>query len=120
MSNLNINVGYNPKDFFYVNATKAGDMPTETECRDILNKPYNKSDCMEEKFNDNRQACLDRELCKNKKLADTILDIQQTHSGSDGKYDDSQSSFNRELFKTANLSIGIVGLLVLIYRFRKV
>ena len=33
---------------------------------------------------------------------------------------DSQSIFNRELFKTANLSIGIVGLMVLIYRFRKV
>jgi hypothetical protein len=118
MSNININVGYNPKDFFYMNAIKTGDMPNS--CEEILNRPYEKSKCVGEKFNDNQKECLDRELCKNKQLADTILDIQQTHSGSVGKFNDTVSVFNRELFKTANLSIGIMGLLVLIYRFRKV
>ena len=118
MSNLNINVGYNPKDFFYINAIKSGDMPKN--CDEILNRPYDKANCVGEKFNDNERECLDRELCRNKQLADTILEIQQTHSGSIGKFNDTQMIFNRELFKTANLSIGIIGLMVLIYRFRKV
>jgi hypothetical protein len=118
MSNLNINVGYNPKDFFYMNAVKANDMPKN--CDEILNRPYDKANCVGEKFNDNQRECLERELCRNKQLADTILDIQQTHSGSIGKFNDTQMIFNRELFKTANLSIGIIGLMVLIYRFRKV
>ena len=118
MSNLNINVGYNPKDFFYINAIKGGDMPSN--CTEILNRPYIKQNCIGENFNDNEKDCLDRELCENKRLADSILDIQQTHSGSVGKFNDTLTVFNRELFKTANLSIGIVGLMVLIYQFRKV
>tara|TARA_B100001142_G_scaffold318817_1_gene361453 strand:+ start:91 stop:420 length:330 start_codon:yes stop_codon:yes gene_type:complete len=108
------------KDFFYINAIKSNDMPSKAHCEEILNKAYQPADCQGEEFNNNRQECLDRQLCKNKKLADTILDIQQIHSGSEGKYADSQSIFNRELFKTANLTIGIVGLMVLMYRFRKV
>ena len=118
MSNLNINVGYSPKDFFYTNAIKSGDMPNN--CDEILNRPYNKANCVGEKFNDNERECLDREICRNKEFADVILDIQQTHSGSIGKFDDTQMIFNRELFKMANLSIGIIGLMVLIHRFRKV
>lgn len=115
----NINVGYNTKDFFYTNAVSSGDMPTN--CKEILAKPYNKNDCkQDEYFTDNRKECLDRKLCENKALADTILNIQQTNSGSKGKYKDSVNVFNRELFKTANLSIGIIGLMVLIYRFRKI
>ena len=120
MATLNVNIGYDMKDFFYINAIKAEDMPTKEKCEEILNKAYDPEMCEEEKFGDNRKECLGRQLCKNKKLSDTILDIQQLHSGSEEKYADSQSIFNRELFKTANLSIGIVGLMVLIYRFRKV
>ena len=120
MATLNVNIGYDMKDFFYVNAIKAKDMPTEGQCEEILNKAYNPEMCKGEEFGNNRKECLGRQLCKNKELSDTILDIQQIHSGSDGKYKDSQIIFNRELFKTANLSIGIVGLMVLIYRFRKV
>ena len=120
MTNKNIQVGYNPKDFFYQNALRSGDMPSSMECSKILNDPYDKSKCKGEEFVNNRKDCLDREVCQNKALADIILNIQQTHSGSVGKYDDSKSIFNKELFKTANLSIGIVGLMVLIYRFRKV
>lgn len=115
----NINVGYNTKDFFYTNAISSGDMPNN--CKEILGTPYNKEDCKkDEYFIDNRKECLDRKLCENKALADTILNIQQTNSGSKGKYKDSVNVFNRELFKTANLSIGIIGLMVLIYRFRKI
>ena len=120
MATLNVNIGYDMKDFFYMNAIKSKDMPTKAKCEEILNKAYQPIDCKGEEFNNNRQDCLDRQLCKNKKLADTILDMQQIHSGSEGKYADSQSIFNRELFKTANLTIGIVGLMVLMYRFRKV
>ena len=118
MATLNVNIGYDMKDFFYMNAIKSNDMPDN--CEDILNRAYQPTDCQGEEFNNNRQDCLGRQLCKNKKLADTILDMQQIHSGSEGKYADSQSIFNRELFKTANLTIGIVGLMVLMYRFRKV
>lgn len=120
MSKLNVEVGYDMKDFFYMNAIKSKDMPTKDRCEEILNKVYVPSTCEGEEFGNNRKDCLDRQLCENKNLSDTILDIQQIHSGSVGKYDDSQRIFNRELFKTANLSIGIVGLMVLIYRFREV
>lgn len=120
MATLNVNIGYDMKDFFYINAIKSNDMPTVEHCEEVLNRVYQPADCQGEEFNNNRKDCLDIQLCKNKKLADTILDIQKIHSGSEGKYADSQSIFNRELFKTANLTIGIVGLMVLIYQFRKV
>jgi hypothetical protein len=75
-------------------------------------------DCQGEEFNINRQDCLDTQLCKNKDYSVKILDMQKSHTASEQKYDDSQSVFNRELFKTANLSIGVIGLVVLIYRFK--
>ena len=75
-------------------------------------------DCQGEKFNINRQDCLDTQLCKNKDYSVKILDMQKSHTASEQKYDDSQSVFNRELFKTANLSIGVIGLVVLVYRFK--
>jgi hypothetical protein len=75
-------------------------------------------DCQGEKFNNNRQDCLDTQLCKNKDYSVKILDMQKSHTASEQKYDDSQSIFNRELFKTANLTIGIMGLVVLVYRFK--
>ena len=75
-------------------------------------------DCQGEDFNNNRQDCLDTQLCKNKDYSVKILDMQKSHTASEQKYDDSQSIFNRELFKTANLSIGIMGLVVLVYRFK--
>ena len=75
-------------------------------------------DCQGEKFNINRQDCLDTQLCKNKDYSVKILDMQKSHTASEQKYDDSQTIFNRELFKTANLTIGIMGLVVLIYRFK--
>jgi len=75
-------------------------------------------DCQGEEFNINRQDCLDTQLCKNKDYSVKILDMQKSHTASEQKYDDSQSVFNRELFKTANLSIGVIGLVVLVYRFK--
>lgn len=75
-------------------------------------------DCQAAKFNNNRQDCLDTQLCKNKDYSVKILDMQKSHTASKQKYDDSQSVFNRELFKTANLTIGIMGLVVLVYRFK--
>ena len=75
-------------------------------------------DCQGANFNNNRQDCLDTQLCKNKDYSVKILDMQKSHTASEQKYDDSQSIFNRELFKTANLSIGIMGLVVLVYRFK--
>ena len=69
-------------------------------------------------FINNRQDCLDTQLCKNKDYSVKILDMQKSHTASKQKYDDSQSVFNRELFKTANLTIGIMGLVVLVYRFK--
>ena len=76
-------------------------------------------DCQgETNFNNNRQDCLDTQLCKNKDYSVKILDMQKSHTASEQKYDDSQSIFNRELFKTANLTIGIMGLVVLVYRFK--
>ena len=74
--------------------------------------------CQGGKFNNNRQDCLDTQLCKNKDYSVKILDMQKSHTASEQKYDDSQSIFNRELFKTANLTIGIMGLVVLVYRFK--
>lgn len=74
--------------------------------------------CQGGNFNKNRQDCLDTQLCKNKDYSVKILDMQKSHTASEQKYDDSQSVFNRELFKTANLTIGIMGLVVLVYRFK--
>ena len=74
--------------------------------------------CQGGEFNNNRQDCLDTQLCKNKDYSVKILDMQKSHTASEQKYDDSQSIFNRELFKTANLTIGIMGLVVLVYRFK--
>ena len=35
MATLNVNIGYDMKDFFYTNAIKSKDMPSEDRCEDI-------------------------------------------------------------------------------------
>jgi len=104
-------------DFFYKNAEETGDMPSKDRCKEILNVTYN---CEGKNFITNKKDCLDQQLCKNKELGNDILQIQQSHSGSVEKHNDSKDIFNREVFKTANLSIGIIGLLYLTYRFRQI
>ena len=83
----NINVGYNTKDFFYVNAIDSGDMPTKETCIKILNSTYDKNLCEEDQsFVDNRQECLDRKLCENKGLKayySEITDLKVRNNSAD-------------------------------------
>ena len=48
MATLNVNIGYDMKDFFYMNAIKSNDMPDKTRCEDILNRAYQPTNCQGE------------------------------------------------------------------------
>lgn len=66
-------------------------------------------------WNDNSYNCYKKELCLNKEKADEIKKIQEDHLGSEQNYINSKLSYKNELWKTGNLTMGIIGLIILIY-----
>ena len=134
MANNDIKIGYNIDDFFYLQTYRYitfGD-PTNDNGIDEKNTSYhpytidtnnclivkNKIDisgvsCSHISLSPNGDEwykhgdeCFTQELCNNKKKADEIYKIQNTHSGSGERYLDSSLEYNYEVMKTMNLGIG--------------
>lgn len=116
----NVLVEYNPNDFFYAVADREKMMPDENKCKDlsIHDDTWEKS-CNKDNFYDNRDKCIDRELCINKENVDKIEKIKNNHNGADEKYSNTNSEYTGVILNTINLGIGIILLGGLIYRFRK-
>ena len=111
-------LGYNPNDFFYVDAENQGYWdPNECSSDNIKNlDPADK--CNETNFKDNGKNCVSYELCKNKELATQIMEKQTTHGGEEKKYYDSAMSYDIALMDIVNLGIGIIFIIAIIYRNR--
>jgi hypothetical protein len=63
--------------------------------------------------------CYDKELCINEDNQVKINNLQLKHDGADERHGDINIYYNRELLKTYNLGIGIVGVGIMIYFFYK-
>jgi hypothetical protein len=114
-TNNQYTIGYSHNDFFYVNVQ---DVPTDGSCTTLLSNTEWDMKCNNESFQDNSTNCINYALCKNKSLAKTLQSYQGTDNGASGKYLDSTLIFNSTVLNTANLSIGIIVLIYLIYKNR--
>jgi hypothetical protein len=113
----NININYNPNDFFYV-SVKDYMMPTDDQCKTSFN--YNiltDASCIpsDDSWKDLSFNCYKRELCKNKEKSKEINNLQNNHLGSDQNYLDTNNVYMNEYIKTFNLSIGILILILTSY-----
>jgi hypothetical protein len=95
---------------------------TSTFCSNIINKngiatSIDKDGMNIENNCDNNKECNDLifNTCKNYNIYSQLKEIQTTHSGSDGRFVDSNSLKQHEIIKTVNLGIGIIILSVMIY-----
>jgi len=115
----NITVAYNPNDFFYVTALKSDDTPfnnsNNTNCS-IYETPEAiseyRSNCSSTTVT---SECYHNELCINKSNAQKINSLQTNHDGSSERRNDKNVDYNRELLKSYNLGIGIVGIGAMFY-----
>jgi hypothetical protein len=136
----NVLVGYSPNDFFYVQAEQANKMPTDSECISnfrvngnislgfgnrisgntslCLTNPTWDSIC-KNNFSNNRESCIKRELCNNKRNSTKINNLQNTKSGAMEKYMNEKMNYDSVLMNTINLGIGIIFLIVVIYKNQK-
>ena len=94
---------------------------TMNDClSDIDNSNFNRTTYAEDysnwvSWNDASYNCYKRELCINKDRAEEIRRMQEDHLGSEQNYKNSKDSYNNELWKTGNLSMGIIIMFILIY-----
>jgi hypothetical protein len=63
--------------------------------------------------------CYDKALCINEDNQKKINNLQLKHDGADERHGDINIYYNRELLKSYNLGIGIVGVGIMIYFFYK-
>jgi len=116
----NITIAYNPNDFFYVTALNSSGNnfnSNNTDCSIYETTDANsRSNCptLIDKSN-----CYNTELCINKSNAKKINSIQTNHDGSSERRNDKNVDYNRELLRSYNLGIGIVGVGAMFYFFYK-
>lgn len=111
-----IYIGYSPTEFYYYDLMthKAPFYPKKEECEKLLDDNTN-IQCDDIGFIDNSFNCLKQEICKNKTLAQS-LDLENNNNGEIQKYNDFKYSYKNYLLKSINLSIGILGIIFLIFR----
>ena len=99
--------GYTPNNFFWQNIKYTNTTPDECvnvstiNCSTITTK--------------NLDKCYTQQICKNKENYEWIQNVETTHSGADERFIDTENQYNRELQKSFNLGIGVIGILFLIY-----
>jgi len=136
----NVIVGYSPNDFFYVQAEKSKYIDPNSDCNSLpvygnvnlhgnsiaygsslsLSDPAWDMICNDNKyFSENSTNCLKRELCTNKKHATKLEDLQNTKLGAMEKYMNEKMNYDSILMNSINLGIGIVFLIVVIFKNQK-
>jgi len=110
MSNTsNIYLGFSPGNFYYVNAASNGAefAPDDDVCKTRINEDIK---CDHANFKDNRDNCLQQEMCKNKDLA-LALNAEFNNNGGNIKLEDFQHSYDSYFLRVANLGIGILAMI---------
>jgi hypothetical protein len=126
-SDNQILVGFNPNDLYYYASPSP---PTDSVCSQLkgadgsvypISDQYWDDNCkITDKsngapFRDVSATCMTRQLCINKTKSDKIVSVQNTHSGADEKFVNTNELYDIELTKTYNLIVGIIGLGALIF-----
>jgi hypothetical protein len=111
-------IGYSPNNFFYVNGNQY--MPDFNYTKDCANDnsiwKTTASDCSNN-FIDNSMNCINQSLCNNKSYAQQLQKIQSTHNGTDELLLDINSDYTINILTSLNLSIGIIILSFIIYKY---
>lgn len=113
--------GYNVNDFFYV-AAKAGNyMPSDNSCNEMNPTDIQwDTTCNEVHFTDNRDKCIQKELCINKSYGDKLIDINNGHYGKDEKYLNTAKIYMNSYKTSFVFATGIIALGYFIYNNRVV
>jgi hypothetical protein len=135
----NVLVGYSPNDFYYVQAEENNIIDPSSDCDKLnvngnitlsngttitngsslpLTNPAWDTIC-NNYFSENQENCVKRELCNNKNNATQLGDLQNSKSGAMEKYMNEKMNYDSILMNTINLGIGIVFLIVVIYKNQK-
>jgi len=106
-----IPIAFSPNDFFYL--TVGSKMPAKSWCDDDNNKPS--SDDCAKLTSSTFDICYQKELCENRKMADTIFVKRNSHGESGVKLNDIYSQYTNEYMKSLNLGVGIILSIAFIY-----
>lgn len=123
-------VSYNDNDFYCnligLNILKQIDnniTNVDDFCKDPVTSSifYKTNNCSNELIYDNNnlpksKCAIMNQICQNKKNQENLKELQTTHSAANSRYQDMDSFYNTEVLKTANLGIGILILVSIIYR----
>uniref|UniRef100_A0A6C0I5Y0 Uncharacterized protein n=1 Tax=viral metagenome TaxID=1070528 RepID=A0A6C0I5Y0_9ZZZZ len=66
----------------------------------------------------NSGSCINDALCLNYEYKMGMMDTNSLISETKGRYMDSYSKHNKTMLQTANLTVGIVGLILVIYMYK--
>ena len=111
--------GYSKNDFFYIAAQSGNYMPTDNTCNEMDSSAISwDTSCNEIHFNDNRNRCIQKELCLNKTYATKIMAFENGHAGKDEKYLDTKMKYANSYKTTGALAIGILALGYVVYSNR--
>ena len=111
----NFELNYTPYNFYY--STNQQDLPSDNLCKVLKEENKLKQfDCDDDV---NVKKCYQNELCINKDLVNTMYNKRNSHITSDESYKNLHTKYNFALLKSLNLSVGIIGTLVFIYRYNK-
>jgi len=101
---------FSPNDFYFMKATNDGSMPDAQTCESLMSEPPQNCD------SDPSDLCVQSELCKNEKNANTLYNLQNKYGGSDQKYVDVKKTYDDALFNSFNLGVGIIISIGFIYK----
>ena len=107
-TNQSIHLSYKPTDFFYY---KSNLTPTEFECKDIMMFPCDET---ADNWNDMSFNCYRKELCKNRKLANEVLESQNVNLETGERQNDIESIYQHHKLKTINLFGGIFAMITIL------
>ena len=103
----NVFVAYNSNDFYWKTINYDDKFCQSQKCS--TNTKINPGTILITE--NNSQKCYEKEVCINKHNSEILTKQQNLHSGSDGRYNDSESLFVYTLLNTANLGIGLIAIL---------
>ena len=107
----NFNLDFNPNDFF--SSTERKNLPRgDMGCEILHTEIENGLNCLEDS---NLDKCYQSELCKNKDLVKNMYNRRNSHLTADESYMNRVNIYNFSIFKSMNLSAGIIASLVFIY-----
>lgn len=125
-------VGYSPNDFFYqaVDTTMNSKQCAQIDNIQINNYYYSNpkgappnldnlwnqtcANVLKSGDSNLTSLCYKHELCRNNNYTDLLAKTNTTHSGADGRYQDSKTMYNMEYLTLGNLAFGVIKLSVVI------